>query len=289
MPRTGIEGFKRPMARIVPTTVRAARHIVFHRVHSFPGLMEMPPVSNVMPLPTSASNSPFLPSIFSARSAERLISRAVPNPSETLKKRTHSEFFHFGFVENFAFQTVSFAIACARFAISVGCRMFGGSFARSRVKFIESPMISPRFKPSFNSFRSRLRYKTKLSNRFVVFVFRFVFVEFKLAGHETPCARCAHISGVAFGARQKRETFDVAFAQKRVAVPKNADIAVLFAASPDADEQKPFGFFFLSEIAEKRRFARFAFEFFVFDNRSEQFRPSVCPNPFKNPLVAFSS
>ena len=98
----------------------------------------------------------------------------------------------------------SLAIAWARLAISVGVRIFGGSLARSRVKFIDSPIAVPRAMPSFRSaaFAPSMQM-TKRVDRLVVLIFGFVFIELKLAGDDALCSvlgdldRIAHRSAAA--------------------------------------------------------------------------------------------
>ena len=103
-PMTGTVGFSSAIARIVPITVAPPDMSYFIASMPSAGLIEMPPVSNVMPLPTSASSSPFLP-VFFAGVYRRTISFAgCSEPIGNAQQRTHAELFHFGLVEDLAFE-----------------------------------------------------------------------------------------------------------------------------------------------------------------------------------------
>ena len=116
-----------------------------------PGFSEMPPVSNVTPLPTSARSSPFLPVDLAGVYRRTIIFAGCSEPIETLISEPMPILVIWASVRISHLRPTSFAIFAARLAISVGVRIFGGSLARSRVKFIESPITSPRAMPVFRS------------------------------------------------------------------------------------------------------------------------------------------
>ena len=111
------------------------------------GLMEMPPVSNVMPLPTSPSTGPsFTPS----GSYRRTISAGgSAEPCATLQKAPIFNSCSFSVEWTSHCKPTSCAISAARWPRIVGVSLFPGSFTRERAKFWLSPTMTP--SPNANS------------------------------------------------------------------------------------------------------------------------------------------
>ena len=83
MPMTRTFGLSSAMARMAPIMAAppAMSYFIFSMLSA--GLMEMPPVSKVMPLPTRPSTGPSVTP--SARSAARSAPAALPSPAHTLQ------------------------------------------------------------------------------------------------------------------------------------------------------------------------------------------------------------
>ena len=130
------------MARMAPST--AAPPAMSYFIFSMPsaGLIEMPPVSKVTPLPTSPRWAP-----------RRLHCRRVAEDDQRGRlgaahgdpeQRAHAELPHAVLVENFAFEAVlsgGHRSARAR-RTARGVRRLAGSLTSSRAKFWASAIIS---------------------------------------------------------------------------------------------------------------------------------------------------
>ena len=144
MPVTAIAGFSCAMACMAPIT--AAPPAMSYFIFSMPseGLMEMPPVSKVTPLPMSAEmrlaggvcrlvlhddHAPEARRCPAPRPAARPCRAAACGPDRALRRTG----------------PLSSAIARARSAIASGVSRFGGSTAISRERLSASPMMRPAF------------------------------------------------------------------------------------------------------------------------------------------------
>ena len=87
--------------------------------------MLMPPVSNVMPLPTRTSG---FCSASPAGVCSRMMSLGFVGAAPADRQQDiHAQFLHFGAAQHVQLSPVSAAIAAARSAISAGTRTLGGS------------------------------------------------------------------------------------------------------------------------------------------------------------------
>jgi len=105
------------------------------------GLMLMPPVSNVIPFPTSARSHPSPPRprypsriSFGGSALPFATERSEPIPFRSISARSSTS----------TSIPACRASSAARSAITVGVRWFEGSFAQSRAMFVASARIDPR-------------------------------------------------------------------------------------------------------------------------------------------------
>ncbi|GIW19504.1 MAG: hypothetical protein KatS3mg064_2661 [Tepidiforma sp.] len=105
------------------------------------GLMLIPPVSNVIPLPTSARSQPSPPRprypsrmSFGGSALPRATDSSDPIPFRSMSSRSSTSIS----------SPASRASAAARSASIVGVRWFEGSFAQSRAMFVASARMLPR-------------------------------------------------------------------------------------------------------------------------------------------------
>ena len=139
---TGIDGFNCAIARIAPIMVAPPAMSYF--IFSMPsaGLIEMPPVSNVTPFPTSPRCA--FPLSFSGRyrSTTRhggcALPIATPSSAPIPSSRIRASSSTSQSRPNWS------AISRADSATPDGPSLFAGSFTNSRVKFCDSPIIRPR-------------------------------------------------------------------------------------------------------------------------------------------------
>ena len=103
-PRIGIGGFNCAIARIAPMTVAPPVMSYFINSMFSPGFNEMPPESNVTPLPTNASNSPCLPE-FRRRVLQNDQLGRLLRTARDAEQRAHAFLFHARFVEHVDTQT----------------------------------------------------------------------------------------------------------------------------------------------------------------------------------------
>ena len=127
--------FKRPIVFITPKTVAAPHISYFISSIAAPGLREMPPESNVIPLPTNTTGfEDFLPLLCS------MIMNFGSNllPFATDKKEPIFNFSICFWLNIVDFILKSLAIFFAWFARYVGVQILGGKLPKSFVKFIPS-------------------------------------------------------------------------------------------------------------------------------------------------------
>ena len=149
MPTTRMGAFSIEMARMAQMTAAPPAMSSFIRSMPSAGLIEIPPVSNVMPLPTSPSTGEAGALTGSCRSTIMRGGVALPCPTPSrspifLRERSSSS----------RISTASPAlvpIARARSASTEGVSTFDGSLQRSRAMFDDSPRMTPR-----STARSRL-------------------------------------------------------------------------------------------------------------------------------------
>ena len=140
MQRTG--AFSREMAAMAQTTAAPPDMSSFILSMFSAGLIEMPPVSNVMPLPTSPRTVPFTACFGSCR-------RTITRGGSGLPRATPSSMPIFRSAIRCSSRTstcrpAALAIFAARSANTRGVRLLPGSLASSRAMFDDSPRIWPR-------------------------------------------------------------------------------------------------------------------------------------------------
>ncbi len=143
MPTTLIGAFSSEIARIAPMTAAPPAMSSFIRSMPSAGLMEMPPVSNVMPLPTSPSTgeagAPGGLCVMTITRGGSALPRATPSSRPMLQP------LDLVLVEDLDRQVRrSRAMAAPRSAKTDGVRTFAGSLQRSRAMFDDSPRMRPR-------------------------------------------------------------------------------------------------------------------------------------------------
>ncbi len=141
MPTTFRRGFSSAMALIVPSTLAAPHMSNFISSMPAPGLMEMPPESKVMPLPTSTcGRAPFAPPRYS--STISFAGSLLPAVTESRAPIFSSAIF---FSSNTLHCRRGCCAASAR-ALAARCdgvQMFAGRLPSSRARFAPAAIARP--------------------------------------------------------------------------------------------------------------------------------------------------
>ena len=141
-PTTLIGAPSMAMARIAQMTAAPPAMSSFMRSMPSAGLIEMPPVSNVMPLPTrpstGAAGAPGGSCVITMRRGGSALPRATPSSSPILSCAISSS------SRTCTGMPASRPIAAARSAKTAGVSTFDGSLHRSRAMFEHSPRTRPR-------------------------------------------------------------------------------------------------------------------------------------------------
>jgi hypothetical protein len=140
MAMTRTLGLSRAMARMAPSMAAppAMSYFIFSILSA--GLMEMPPVSKVMPLPTRPRTG--RRSRLPAHSAERSGRAARPSPARRSRMRPSSARAAFRWSGPPSRGRLPGHLA-ARWPRMVGVSLLPGSLTSERVKFWLSPMMTP--------------------------------------------------------------------------------------------------------------------------------------------------
>ena len=146
------EGFSVAMARIAPIMAAPPHMSYFIFSMSFAGLMEIPPVSNVMAFPTRPRTG--APGSNFSGVYVMMIMRggsALPCATESSAPIFNSAIFFSSRISTA--RPASRAMAAARSASMRGVRRLDGSLPSSRAKFCDSAMTRPRARPRSASAR----------------------------------------------------------------------------------------------------------------------------------------
>ena len=129
------------MAFIVPRTAPAPHISNFISSIPLPGLREIPPVSNVIPLPTKAT----VCLAFSGKYSRKTIRPGTSDPLETPRNISipSSDIFSSSKKLNFSFPSEALAKSCATCRRSSGVRSLGAVLPRSLVKLVPRAMLTP--------------------------------------------------------------------------------------------------------------------------------------------------
>ena len=142
-------GLSWAMARMAP--IMAAAPAMSYFILSMPsaGLMEMPPVSKVMPLPTSPSDGSAGLCISGGFIGHDDESGGLGGSMSNSLECSHAELEEFGSEMQTSQRRPDWAhMAAARWPRTVGVRSLPGSLTRERVKFWAPARMRPSAKPS---------------------------------------------------------------------------------------------------------------------------------------------